>query len=204
MAMTENNTPTENMSASDSPCTQEGAETHWYAMRDLKRPNAREPAYKMLEAKGMEVYTPMTKRPVIKGGRKTFADAPFIPDLLFVYSGRDALDAIVDRTPTLQYRYMRGGKYREPMTVRDADMRRFMAIAHGSSRFRFYAAGEVSPAMYGRRIAIVGGDLDGYEGRLMTVRGSRVRRLIVELEGLLAVGVEVQPEYIRLIGEQRR
>ena len=53
--------------------------------------------------------------------------------------------------------------------------------------------------MYRRRIRIVGGTLDGYEGRLLTTRGSKVRRLLVELKGFLAVGVEVNPEYIKLL-----
>ena len=53
--------------------------------------------------------------------------------------------------------------------------------------------------MYGRRIRIVGGNLDGYEGCLLTMRGSKVNRLLIELKGLLAVGVEVIPEYIQFI-----
>ncbi len=47
--------------------------------------------------------------------------------------------------------------------------------------------------MYGRKIRIEGGPLSGYEGRLLTTRGSKVKRLLVELEGFLAVGVEVDP-----------
>ena len=54
--------------------------------------------------------------------------------------------------------------------------------------------------MYGRRIRIVGGPLDGYEGSLITTRGSRVKRLLVELPRLLAVGVEVSPEYVQVVG----
>ena len=30
----------------------------WYVMRDLKRINAKEPAYKLLEGKKMEVFVP--------------------------------------------------------------------------------------------------------------------------------------------------
>jgi hypothetical protein len=52
--------------------------------------------------------------------------------------------------------------------------------------------------MYGRKIRIVGGPLNGYEGSLLTTRGSKVKRLLVELKGFLAVGVEVDPEYIQL------
>ena len=85
------------------------------------------------------------------------------------------------------------------MIVPDRDMNQFMAIVNGRESYKFYTPEEVTPSLYGRRIKIVGGNLDGFEGRLMTTRGSRVKRLIVELEGLLSVGVEVQPEFIQLV-----
>ena len=37
------------------------------------------------------------------------------------------------------------------------------------------------------------------EPRLLSIRGSRVKRLIVEIPGLLVAAVEVDPEYIRLL-----
>ena len=53
--------------------------------------------------------------------------------------------------------------------------------------------------MYGRKIRIIGGLLNGYEGFLLTTRGSKTKRLLVNLQGLLAVGVEVNPDYIQLL-----
>lgn len=32
---------------------------HWFVMRDLKRPNAKEPAYKQLGELSIEVFTPL-------------------------------------------------------------------------------------------------------------------------------------------------
>jgi transcription antitermination factor NusG len=58
---------------------------------------------------------------------------------------------------------------------------------------------EIPPAKYGREVRIVEGKLDGYTGRLLRMQGSRVKRLIVELPGFFAAGVEVQPEYIRFV-----
>ncbi len=55
--------------------------------------------------------------------------------------------------------------------------------------------------MYGRRIRIVGDKLDGYEGSLITISGSRVKCLFVALPRLLAVGVEVNLEYVKVWGE---
>lgn len=53
--------------------------------------------------------------------------------------------------------------------------------------------------MYGRKVRIMGGMLDHYEGRLLSVKGMRKRRLIVELPGLITAAVEVEPDYIQII-----
>ena len=85
------------------------------------------------------------------------------------------------------------------MVVTDADMERFIRAVNATESPRYYLPEEITPAMYGRNIRIVGGTLNGYQGSLLTTRGSKVKRLLVELKGFLAVGVEVNPEYIQLI-----
>ena len=85
------------------------------------------------------------------------------------------------------------------MTVRNEEMERFIALVQSRASIRYYKPEEITPSMYGRRIRIEGGALDGIEGLLMTIRGSKVKRLVVQLEGLLAAGVEVNPEYIQFI-----
>ena len=164
----------------------------WYVMRDLKRTNAKVPAYKLLKGMKMEVFVPM------KWHLVTREEVPFIQDLLFVHETQNNLDAVVEKTPTLQYRWLRG-TWREPMTVADRDMERFIRAVDATESPRYYLPEEITPTMYGRKIRIEGGPLSGYEGRLLTTRGSKVKRLLVELEGFLAVGVEVDPEYIQLI-----
>ncbi len=41
--------------------------------------------------------------------------------------------------------------------------------------------------------------IDGYEGCLQKMQGSRIKRLFVELPNLLTAAVEVQPEFIQLL-----
>ena len=169
----------------------------WYVLRDLKRPNAKMRAYQMLQqspSEQLKVFTPMTKHVVTRAGKKVVEEKPIINDLLFVYANRLTLDPLIEMIDTLQYRYVRGGGPQEPMVVADKEMMQFITIVEGQEPVRFYKPEEVSAAIYGRKIRIVGGQLDGYEGRLMTTRGSKVKRLIVELEGILAVAVEVHPE----------
>ncbi len=174
----------------------------WFVLRDLKRPNAKKHAYQLLQElpdTPLEVFTPMVSRIATRGGKRVVEQVPYLYDLLFVRETRSKLDPIIAMYDTLQYRYQRGGGQHDPMVVRDEEMQRFIAIVQGQFSYRYCTPEEVSPAMYGRQILIVGGALDGYQGRLMTTRGSRVKRLIVEIPNLLALTVEVNPEFIKLL-----
>ncbi len=53
--------------------------------------------------------------------------------------------------------------------------------------------------MCGKKIRIVGGVLDSFEGYLLSVKGMRKRRLLIELPSLITAAVEVQPEFIQLV-----
>lgn len=171
----------------------------WFAMRDLTRPNALNPAYIMLAGRQFEVFTPMTRRVAIRHGRRVNQEVPFMHDLLFVRSSRQQLDPVVERTATLQYRFVCGG-FCEPMVVPDADMERFInAVRSAQTPPRYFRPDEITPAMYGRRVRIVGGHLLGYEGYLLSIRGSKYRRLLVELPNLLKAAVNVQDEMIEII-----
>lgn len=170
----------------------------WFVMRDLTRPNAKQPAYKLLDGLNIRTFTPMVWKLMLNHGKRERRQLPFIHDLLFVYASRAELDSVVETTPMLQYRYLRGG-YKVPMTVRAADMQRFIHAVRFSSSPQYYRPDEVTPSMRNRRIRIIGGNLDGYEGSLITTRGSKVKRLLVEIPMLLAATVEVETEFIQLL-----
>lgn len=170
----------------------------WYVMRDLKRPNASDPAYKVLERHGFEVYTPMEWRVVKFLDKQERREMPVIPDLLFVHSTREHINEWEECIPTLQYRYIRGG-YKKAMTVPDKDMDRFIKAATTLDNPRYYTVDEITPAMFGRKVRLIGGPLDGAEVPLLKMQGSKRKRIIVDIPMLLAVSVEVQPDYIQLI-----
>lgn len=169
----------------------------WFVMRDLKRANAKQLAYQLFEEKNMEVFTPKKWRLSVVKGKRVRKEIPCIPDLLFVHDTRENIDPIVEDIPTIQYRWLRK-KYREPMVVSDEEMNRFIHAVSVSKNPKYYLPEEITPEMLNRPIRIVGGPLDGYEGTLLTTRGSKVKRLMVSLPGLLTVGVEVNPEYIQI------
>lgn len=170
----------------------------WFVLRDLKRSNSKHQAYRLLEEKEMEVFTPKKWQLRVEKGKKVRREIPCIPDLLFVHDTREKLDPIIEDIPTLQYRWVRH-KYREPMVVPEAEMEHFIHAVRSTETPKYYLPEEITPAMLNRRIRIVGGLLDGYEGTLVTARGSKVKRLMIELPGVVALGVEVNPEYIQFI-----
>jgi len=175
-------------------------DTHWFVMRDLKRPNAKLPAYKLLSDANFEVFTPKKRQlKQNKQGKRVIEEVPFIQDLLFVRATRRDLDPIVHKTSTLQYRYARGGNFNNPMVVPDREMSRFINAVLTSNSPQYYHPNEITPIMHGRKIRIVGGPLDNYEGTLLTTRGSKIKRLLVELPNFLFVGVEVNPDFIQFI-----
>lgn len=170
----------------------------WFAMRDLKRRHAKLPAYKLFENLKVQYFTPMVHRLVVVNGKRIDQEVPFMQDLLFVKDTREHLDLIVESTPKLQYRYKIGVQHM-PIIVPTAEMERFIYAVESSENPKFYSLNEVTPEMINRKIRIIGGKLDGYTGTLVTTRGSKVKRLLVELPSLLAASVEVEAEYIQLV-----
>lgn len=168
----------------------------WFVMRDLTHYHSKSPAYKMLDGLKIENFTPKVQKLVVRGGKRERIEVPFIHDLVFVHDSRLNIDPIVEKVPTFQYRFLKG---RLPMTVRDKEMEQFKKAVETSEFPQFYRPQEVTPDMRKRKIRIIGGNLDGYEGTLVTVRGSKVKRLLVELPTLIAAAIEVETEYIQFL-----
>ena len=185
--------------SSEQDCTlDENERSQWFVMRDLKRRNAKLPAYELFKGFGIKVFTPMVWKLMVRHGKRCREEVPFMQDLLFVHDTRMAVDPIVEKYDTVQYRYVRGG-YKVPMTVRDNDMQRFIHAVESTENPHYYTPEEISSDMIGKKVRIVGGPLDGYEGCLQKMQGARIKRLFVELPNLLAAAVEVNPEYIQVL-----
>ena len=172
---------------------------YWYVMRDLKRANAKLPAYMMLGDMEFEVFVPMKWQLISKHGKHIRKQVPFLRDLLFVHSTREKLDPVVAKIDTLQYRYVRGGKYCDPMKVGNKEMQRFIQAVSWSENPVYYLPGEIPTTMYGRKVRIIGGELDGHEGTLLKVRGLHKKRILVELPHLLSASVDLEPEFVKFV-----
>lgn len=179
------------------------SEDRWYVLRDLARPNAKNPAYKQLEAMPEMkdcVFVPLKQCVFVEFGKRVVRYVPYMPDLIFVHKPKEELDSIVHNMELLQYRYVRGGKQFEAMSVRATDFEKFREAVEQTDKVEYYSYEEVSPQIYGRQIRIIGGRLNGFEGRLMSKKGSKFKRLLIDLkECNLSAAIQVEAEYIQLL-----
>ena len=179
------------------------SEDCWYVLRDLARPNAKNPAYKQLQAiPEMKdcVFVPLKQHVFTEFGKRVVRYVPYMPDLVFVHKSREELDPIVSKIGLLQYRYVRGGKQFEAMRVRHQDFEAFRNAVEGTENVEYYSYDEVSPRLYGKQIRIIGGRLNGLQGRLMNKRGSKTKRLLIDLQECnLSAAILVETEYIQLV-----
>ena len=179
------------------------SEERWYVLRDLARPNAKNPAYKQLQAFPElvdRVFIPMKQRVFVEFGKRVVRNVPYMPDLVFVHKSREELDPIVRQIAMLQYRYVRGGKQYEVMSVRHEAMKDFMDAIKQSETVEYFSYEEVSPQLYGKKIRIIGGRLNGFEGRLMSKVGSKYKRLLVDLQECnLSAAIQVESDFIQLL-----
>lgn len=171
----------------------------WYVLRDLKRPNAKNPAWKMLPELGFEAFTPMRERLRESAGRKIRETVPVLTDLIFVKSTKYDLDEVMIGTPTLQYRFMRGAVYRTPMTISDKEMETFIRAVSESKHTTYYLPGELTSDMCGREIRVVDGPLQGYTGKLLKIRGRSNPRILVSLDDYIIAAVEIERNFIEFV-----
>lgn len=141
----------------------------------------------------------MKSTTITRGKIKIQSEIPIIHDLLFVNTTRNDLDPLVEIVPTLQYRYIHGNSYMEPMIVSDEEMNRFIRAVSNTPDPEIMLPSGITNDMIGKKVRINGGPLDGYIGNLKKVRGSKKRRLIVEIPNILMATVEVDPELIVIL-----
>ena len=168
----------------------------WYVLRFLYRnqPKVR----KLLENDGIETFSPMKWVSRIENGKHTLKYDYAIWDLFFVHSSKKVIDPYVNRFENLQYKFQSGGKQHNPMVVPDKQMSDFIKAIESSKKPLYFAPHEID-LLGGESIRIIGGTLNGYVGKFVKVKGSRQKRLIIELSGMLCAAVEVEPDLVEVL-----
>lgn len=147
--------------------------------------------YELIQQRVHEFFMPMKESVTVKAGRHIKKVSPAIPDIFFVNDTISNIDALVRQNIGVEYLYIKGMPYRQPVIIRDSEMENFIAATTSNQRVTFRTAGDDNLShIIGRRVRIPHNDTV-IEGELLTVRGSRYRRLRVRLRDCLIAYIDL-------------
>lgn len=147
--------------------------------------------YELVQDMVQEFFMPMKESVTVKAGQRIKKISPAIPDIFFVRDTISNIDTIVRRDTGVEYLYVKGRPYRQPVIIRDDEMSNFIAATTSQQKVTFHTAGDDRLSrIIGRRVRIPHND-SWIEGELLTVRGSRYRRLRVRLQDCLVAYIDL-------------
>ncbi len=170
----------------------------WYVMRAYKCEGRAEEL--LSGEKGLKHFIPKHYAVRVYHGVKSKRLVPVIPSLVFVYASQEEIVEFKKHSNFLQFiTWKKKDGTSEYLIVPDRQMEDFIRVAsvHGETT-SFYRPEEINIER-GTRVCIHGGQLDGVTGVFMQVKGKRNRRLVVMLEGIIAVAAEVQPDLVEVL-----
>ena len=152
----------------------------WFAMRATYRSGL--DIKKRLDEKNIETFIPMQYREVQKNNKKYKELIPVISNLIFVHASMSELQQVKQSLPHLQY------------------MERFIAVSGTvDERLRYFDPVEVNWKK-GCRVRVCGGPFEGLEGVFIKVKGIRDRRVVVAIQGVVAVAMAaIEPELLEVL-----
>lgn len=169
------------------------SENVWYAMKASYGRAIK--AKMLLDLLQIESYVPMRyERKKIKG-RSKMIPVPAIPNLIFVKADLSQLDKVKTEVDFLHNILIKNtdGNALEPIIVPELDMVRFMRIVSDAQEKVRYVDTELNSQIIsaGTRVRVIGGQYEGYEGILCRPKGSRAKKVLIDVCGLAPVEMPV-------------
>ncbi len=168
----------------------------WYVMRAYKCEGKAEEVLK--SHAGIEYFIPKHYAIRIYHGVKSKRLVPVIPSLVFVHASKDDILEFKKRHNFLQF-VMRKATPPKHLVVPDKQMEDFIKVATSNEDTLAFFKPEEIDIKKGTRVCIHGGQFDGVTGIFMQIKGKRNRRIVVMLEGIMAVAAEVHPDLVEVI-----
>lgn len=162
----------------------------WYAMRVTYN---REMSVKhLLEAASFVFYLPMRFVIKLRQGKKVRLMEPAVRGLMFVKSTFSELLRFKSKLPHLQFMTRKYQNRNVPIVVSPSQMDAFIkATSVEDGSIEYFESGQLNLAE-GTRVRVHGGELDGIEGIYKRVSGRRARRLVIQVENVLAIAIDLQ------------
>lgn len=169
------------------------AEEQWFVLRVTYQREIL--AQQRLDELGIENFLPMRRvRRRNNKGQFCYVREVAVHNYIFARTTKRVIDELkFNVLPWLRYIVVTDGAERRLMTVPDADMRNFMAIAgHEDEPIRYLDNEEVAIAA-GDRVRILEGPFAGIEGRFVRLKNARTRSVVVTLDGIVSVATTTIP-----------
>lgn len=168
----------------------------WYAMRATYRREL--DAMHLLEKEHLGCFIPMQYRVSLRNGKKVRALVPVIRNLVFVHARPSEVQRVKSQVTYLQY--ITDTRSGHKIIIPDGEMQRFIAVSGTYDDHLLYFRPEELNLAKGTRVRITGGDFEGQEGVFLKVRGARDRRVVIAIQGVIAVAMAtIHPDLIEVI-----
>lgn len=168
----------------------------WFAMRATYRREM--DAMRLLEKERLACFVPMQYKFSVKKGKKVRALVPVVHNLLFVHARPSEVKRVKALVTYLQY--ITDTRSGQKIVVPDKQMQRFIAVSGTYDDQLLYFRPEELNLSKGTRVRITGGEFEGQEGVFLKVKGARDRRVVIEIQGVIAVAMAtIHPELIEVI-----
>lgn len=171
----------------------------WWAMsapyqRELKAKAA-------LDKLGIENFVPMRYQAVRKRtGSMSRELLPAIHNLIFVRGSKPCVSQAKKDILWLQWLTRPEDGKNVPVTVPDKDMEQFIAVTNTYNEHLIYIQPDEIDLRKGTPVRILGGPFNGFEGTFIKVKGSRKKRVVVMLKGIVGVAMaEITPDLLEIL-----
>ena len=171
----------------------------WWAMsapyqRELKAKAA-------LDKLGIENFVPMRYQAVRKRtGSMSRELLPAIHNLIFVRGSKPCVSQAKKDILWLQWLTRPEDGKNVPVTVPDKDMEQFIAVTNTYNEHLIYIQPDEIDLRKGTPVRILGGPFNGFEGTFIKVKGSRKKRVVVMLKGIVGVAMaEITPDLLDVL-----
>ena len=166
----------------------------WYVMRALY--GHEQKAQAVFDNDGIESFIPMTIEEKTVRGKKTTVERPAVNNLIFVHASRHELEPYMKHNRFLQFIFGKGGRQSGIMTIPDKLMHDFITLSRSRIGNPLFLTDDQLTATRGTHVRVTAGPLEGVEGTLMKISGTRSKRLVVQLRGIAAVASEVPQDQL--------
>ena len=164
----------------------------WFAMRATYRRET--DAMRLLAKENLGCFVPMQYKISIKKGKKVRVLVPVVHNLICP----SEVKRVKSMVAYLQYiTDTRSGK---KIIIPDNEMQRFIAVAGTYNDHLLYFQPDELNLSKGTKVRITGGDFEGQEGVFLKVKGARDRRVVIAIQGVIAVAMAtIHPDLIEVI-----